>query len=142
MAEAAKVPDNWREPSAKAAREIDEQVNDWARDAVHVDADKSEFLPSARVFLREGERDAAGQLVGGSEGVVIGAPFTMPNEPDPNGRKSRHAGKVCRAVLLDDGRAVHTPEERLSSGRLSVGFSGISQERWDHIFGRKRRRGA
>ncbi len=122
-----KIDDNWREPSEKAAREISEHAEDFASELVK-SGPPSEFSANERVELGKGARLPSGTLEG-REGRVVGQSFIA-------GPDSPHKGELCRGVELSDGRVVTTPEKHIRRSRSAVGYSHISQERWDAIFGR------
>lgn len=130
-----KLERSWQEPSERAAAEITENAQEFLHD-YEASGPDSQFHAGQRVDLGQGARVPQGRRersLEGEGGFVVGASYVA-------GEDSPHRGKVCRGVQLDDGRVVTTPEENIRSSRVSVGFSHVSQERWDRIFGRSGRK--
>lgn len=134
MSEKNQVPVEDQAPSEAARQRIDEQALAF-REAVHAGAPASDFEQGEPVEIRADRKYRsltahADIPTKGRKGQVVGQAFVA-------GDESRHAGKVCRAVVLESGDMVTTPEEDLRASRGRVAGYRVSQERWDEIFSKE-----
>lgn len=138
MAEKNPVPIEEQAPSAKAKEQIDERVGEFRKKVHEEHAHLSDFSQGDEVEIsKEAEYESitSGQTAQakGKTGRVVGQAYVAPEG-------SRHEGKVCRGVMLDNGELITTPEEKLvASTKVSSSLSHISQERWDAIFKPKKK---
>jgi len=131
------IPIEDQTPSAKAAARLDEKVLEF-RKAVHDAAPSSAFDQGDVVEISADvaipslteHRVIEGQ---GKKGLVVAQSFVA-------GSESRHAGKVCRAVMTSGGDLVTTPEENLrrpAPKYHSMG-TGLTDEQWAALWGKKK----
>ena len=122
------VPDEWKEPSQRAFDEVNEAVGDFTKE-LEESGPSSDYEARDRVVFRGEDPRFRGR-----KGTVVGHSFVAPEE-------SCNAGEVCRGVAMDSGAVVTVSQRNLKRARgVSVSLSGISQEKWDAIFGSKKKR--
>lgn len=120
-------------PSAAAAAEQQEKIDEWASDMVNRPRIETGFHLNEEVEIRE---EAPYQVAGGVADAR-GRTGRVAAQPYVAGDESAHAGKTCRAVIMDDsGELICTAERNLASRTHAVSRPSTAAYRaaWDRIF--------
>ena len=133
------VPVEEQAPSDRARKQIDERVHEFRAGVHKATAGLSDYDQGDEVEVKESAR--YGSVTEGAERDALGRKGRVVGQAYVGAEGTQHAGKVCRGVMLENGELITTSEEKLRSySRTAVSFSHVSQERWDAIFNKKKRR--